>query len=65
MKDFTFLTFIHKVEISCSPPFSSEIADLAEKLWLEGPEKTGISLLYRAGATGNNKFPVAGQKKRQ
>ena len=42
MKDITSLNIIHKVKISFEPPFSSKIADLAEIVRLEGPEKQAI-----------------------
>ena len=42
MKDITFLIIIHKEKISLSPPFSAKIADLAENVRLEGPEKQAI-----------------------
>ena len=42
MKDITSLNIIHKVKISFEPPFSSKIADLAQIVRLEGPEKQAI-----------------------
>ena len=70
MNDFPFLNIIHKVKFLFSPLFSSNIADLAENVRLEGPkkqaivscsgpEKQAISLLKRAKKTGNYS-PVAG-----
>ena len=69
MKDITSLNIIHKVIFSFSPPFSSKIADLAENVRLEGPEKQAIvscsglekqaiSLQQRAKEIGT-KCPVA------
>ena len=45
MKDITLLNIINKVKISFSPPFTPKIGDLAEIVRLEGPKKTGNSLL--------------------
>ena len=59
MNDFPFLNIIHKVKFLFSPLFSSNIADLAENVRLEGPKKQAISLLKRAKKTGNYS-PVAG-----
>ena len=42
MKDIISLNIIHKVKISFEPPFSSKIADLAQIVRLEGPEKQAI-----------------------
>ena len=39
MKEIPFLKIIHKEKISFSPPFSFKIADLAENVRLEEPEK--------------------------
>ena len=40
--DITFLNIIHKLNILFEPYFSSKIADLAENVRLEGPEKQAI-----------------------
>ena len=42
MKDITFLNIIHKVKFLFSATFRSKIADLAENVRLEGPEKQAI-----------------------
>ena len=42
MKDITFLNIIHKLKILFEPSFSTKIADLAENVRLEVPEKQVI-----------------------
>ena len=42
MKYITCLNIIHMVKFLFSPPFRSKIADLAENVRLEGPQKQAI-----------------------